>query len=143
MIYHDKYHWKEGLVEIFPGKERIFRVGNRVSIHHKQKKYSGIVIEVKKFNERNGVFPHPEVFIKTDELVDSVPGALFDGFGVRGESSLFYFEDETGEDIKKLRGPLVTDIPKEELEIFKRLKPSLRRELIKSHDGIPFDYWGI
>ena len=133
MLYDTRYDWKKGLVSIIPGAERIFKVGDRVKTHYKpkQKDISGTVLKIEENHFRKKII-HPEIYIKTDELVDEKEGALLGGFGLRWESSVFRFEDETEEEKKLYEIYLTTDIPAQEMKEFQKLKPSQRRKLIKS-----------
>jgi len=77
-----------------------------------------------------------EVFMKTDEIVSELEGALYDGFGLRGISYLFEFEDATPEELETRNHPYTCDIDPEELSEYKKLPPNLKRKIIGSGGSV-------
>lgn len=98
---------------IFPSAERWFRLGDRAVTWFKnsegeKRKYSGQIVKVEFIPWRGR-----EITIKTDDLVDSLPGALLEGYGLRGLASNFQFEGETREEselyLQKVEVPMTED----------------------------------
>ncbi len=146
MFYQTRYIWESGLKEMTPGLERIFNLGDRVLAHHKGKKYGGTVVEIIRVRgpkKQDGTFfyhAHPEVTIRTDNQVDPTSGALLEGFGLRGDSDLFRFEDETEEKQREYLSPRQCDISLEEKTRFRKLPSAKKRQVVASESWIPLDW---
>ncbi len=110
------YDEKNMVRKEFPAACRVFKIGDRVLIHHKTKYYSGFVREIRKRKALpNGFSPDPHIYVKTDERVSDREDDLYNGFGLRGPHTCIRFEDETEEFARQIRGPVIYPITKEEL----------------------------
>lgn len=146
LLYNKRYFWEKGLMEISPGSERIFQIGDRVIGRHKSQMYSGTILEIeRKMRVRSigGLLDlgprDPEVYIRTDIMVEGAnpKSDLYEGFGIRGPSELFIFEEER--EVRMYGTPSLIEIDKEDMDKFRKLSKKVRRSLIHNKSCIPFN----